>query len=314
MTFQTKSGIFVREEPRVGLLTFSPFSGLFYACAEKDKNQALQWLDCEILSPPSKIYEKALGAGWSIDYTDAEYPKPHLLPPSADDWKTTTIISQRPFLINWLITGNCPLHCRYCYAQDLMHGNYSEPSTDTIKNTAKSILKYQPLVVVLTGGDPLVSPYFEEAIKLFHKKVGIIVDTSAFTLTQDHIRIFKEYGVFVRISLDSEIPRINNYLRPTLSKFKKLKKGHNDSTICAVEAILACLDNNIRVGVQSVVTKKNRSDFGGFGDKLHKLGVSGWRILMIASSKCNADTYLELRGTEKGQKRFYSHILRQINA
>ena len=32
-----KSGIFIRENPELGLITYNPFSGLFYACASKDR-------------------------------------------------------------------------------------------------------------------------------------------------------------------------------------------------------------------------------------------------------------------------------------
>jgi MoaA/NifB/PqqE/SkfB family radical SAM enzyme len=310
MATQTKSGVFLREDPALGLVAYNPFSGLFYACNHKDRDALLLWLNKRTEKPPSPIYKKTLGIGWSIDDKEAEYPVPHLLP-RPDDW---TIVpgTYMPILVNWLITGNCPLHCRYCYAQDVMHGIYAEPKINNIEDIAKSIIKIDPLVVVLTGGDPLASLYLEEGIKLLHRKVGIIVDTCAYSLKPEHIRIFKKYGVFVRVSLDSEIPKINNYLRPVSGRSKRLEKKHRDSAEAALDAIIMCVDNGIKVAVQTVATKKNRSDFEALGNKLFKLGVSGWRILMIAASKGQMEQYKSLSGDKISQKRFYSHIAEQL--
>lgn len=310
MTVQTESGVFVREDPALGLIAYSPFSGLFYACAYKDKDQLLIWLNKNASEPPSPIYKKTLGIGWAIADKEAAYSVPHLLP-RPDDWVIVPH-TYMPILINWLITGNCPLNCRYCYAQDVMHGNYCDPDIHKIEDIAKSIIRIDPLVVVLTGGDPLVSPYLEEAIKLMHHKVGIIVDTCAYSLKQEHISMFKKYGIFVRISLDSEIPKINNYLRPVSVGSKSMKKEHRNSAEAALNAIITCVDNGIKVAVQTVATKKNRSDFEVLGSKLFKLGVSGWRILMVAPSRDNMKRYDQFSGDKTSQKRFYSHIVKQV--
>ena len=310
MAVQTKSGVFIRENQPLGLLTYNPFSGLFYACAHKDKDQLLMWLNKETSTPPSSSYEKTLGVGWAIQDKDAEYPVPHLLP-DANEWVVVPH-SYMPMLINWLITGNCLLNCGYCYAQDVMHGKCQEPDMGNIEDIANNILRLDPLVVVLTGGDPLVSPYLEGAIKLLHKKVGIIVDTSGYSLKPEHIEIFRKYGIFVRISLDSEIPRINRYLRPVLSVSKKIDGERSESTDAAVNAIIACINNDIEVGVQSVATTKNRSDFEMLGSKLFHLGISGWRIFMVAPSKERISIYTQLSGDRISQKRFYSHIVRQL--
>jgi len=307
---QTKSGVFVREDHALGLITYNPFSGLFYACAHKDKDRLLAWLNKNSSLPPSPIYEKTIGVGWAINDEEAEYPVPHLLPKSSE-WVIVPP-SYMPILINWLITGDCPLNCRYCYAQDIMHGQYPEPNSDKIEDIVKKILKYDPLVVVLTGGDPLVSPHLEKAIELLHHKVGIIVDTCAYSLKQDHIEMFKKYEVFVRISLDSEIPKINKYLRPILARAKSINEQYANSAEAAVNAIVACIDNKVKVAVQSVATKKNQSDFEALGSKLFKLGVSGWRILMIAPCKVNIEMYRKLIGDKTSQGRFYSHIVKQI--
>lgn len=311
MTYVTKSGIFVRNEIHLGLLTYSPFTGLFYACMEDDKDLLLKWLNNESDQSPSLEYERALGIGWYIDSSKAEYPVPNILPQDSDVWRKAVICAQVPIVINWLMTGNCLLNCEYCYAQDMMHGEYREPDKNNIENIVDAILAQNPLAVVLTGGDPLISPHLEYAIKLLHKKAGIIVDTSGLCFEKKHVELFKKYNVFVRISLDSEIPKINNSMR-RLAGRKVGGSIESCSATAAFDAIIKCIDNNIKVAVQSVATKRNRSDLISFGDKLFNLGVSGWRILLVAPSKNNYKNYLELRGSDIGVKRFKTHILKII--
>ncbi|MFC1991482.1 radical SAM protein [Chloroflexota bacterium] len=273
-------------------------------------DQVLSWLNRQTSKPPYPIYSNTLGIGWAIADEEAEYPVPHLLP-RASDWPILPP-AYMPILVNWLLTGKCPLKCVYCYAQDVMQGNYLEPDGELIKRIAENILKVDPLVVVLTGGDPLTSPHLEEAIKLLHHKVGIIVDTSAYSLTSKHISMFKKYEVFVRISLDSEIPRINNDLRRVLRRPQSNGEQPITSAEAALNAIIACVDNGIKVAVQTVATRKNRSDFEALGNTLCKLGVSGWRILMVAPSANNRQIYHRLSGDETSQKRFFGHIVEQL--
>jgi sulfatase maturation enzyme AslB (radical SAM superfamily) len=313
MILQTKSGLFVRHEPNIGLLTYSPFSGLIHACDNSDKDYVLKWLNKEKNIHISEEYIRALGAGWAIDFKDAEYPVPHMLPTKSEKWINTIPYPKKPILINWLITGSCPLMCKYCYAEDLMRDRYPEPKVNDIKLIAKTILKYNPLVVVLTGGDPLVSPFLELTIKLLYNKTGIIIDTSAYIFNESHLNLFKKYNVIVRISLDSEIPSINDKLRPINSSFKKAGINSRDTVSSAIYAIYKCIDAGVKVAVQSVATKVNHSDFEAMGDKLFKLGVGGWRILMVAPSKLKYDEYQVLCGDQKFQKRFYNHILKAIN-
>jgi MoaA/NifB/PqqE/SkfB family radical SAM enzyme len=302
----TRSGIFARLDKGIGLLVFSPYSGLVFLCDEDDAIQVHDWLNQRDSHAPSNDYRRALGPGWLIPYHEAGYPYEHLLSSEEKAWHIPGIT--KPVVINWLITGQCPLRCCYCYAEDLMRDPAKEPDTDRVQKTASTILSYMPLVVVLTGGDPLCSPHLELALSLLHGKVGIVLDTSAYPFKSDHIALFKKYDVYVRISLDSEIPRINRQLRPVCSRTSRV----TGSVEKAVEAIDKCLSAGIRVGVQTVATRKNRHDLSELGDKLLRLGISGWRILMVAPSPGKELLYHELSGSHKSQHRFYEYTLAKI--
>lgn len=193
-----------------------------------------------------------------------------------------------------------------------MRGRCKEPTTHEIDTIAKSILSYHPLAVVLTGGDPLLSPHLKRVLSILHKRTGIIVDTSAFTFTSHHLELFKKYNVFIRISIDSEIPRIHDLLRPPSGAFKQ--DTLKSSSAAAIKALCQCIDAGIGVSVQTVATKYNRSDLEAFGDKLYRMGIRSWRILIVAPSQTNVSRYAELRGTRSGQDRFDKYIEKQLRS
>jgi MoaA/NifB/PqqE/SkfB family radical SAM enzyme len=307
----TKSGLLVREDARLGFIVFSPFTGLVFACQRGDGEALLRWLQGETSNAPSIEYEKALGPGWAISFREADYPTKHLLPSASSGWSVPC--PDYPIIINWLLTGNCALECDYCYAEDLMRGKYNEPNVSAVDMIAESILSYHPLAVVLTGGDPLLSPHLERVLSDLYRRTGIIIDTSGFNFTPNHLKLFREYGLFVRISLDSEIPSIHDSLRHPKKTNVKAKEKLSSSA-AAMHAISECLDAGISVSVQTVATKHNRSDLEAFGDKLYKLGVRSWRILIVAPATTNMCRYEELKGTKSGQERFNKYIEKQLRS
>lgn len=303
----TKSGIIVRKDESVGYLLYSPYTGLFFAAKDTADHVLVPWLEGTTDKQPPQEYVKALGPGWQISELEAEYPAQHLLPTSYD-W--SIVAPKSPILINWFLTGMCCLDCIYCYAQDLMNQKCQEPSADDIIRISDAIISCNPLAVVLTGGDPLMSPHLSAAVEALHSKCGIIIDTSGYGLTDEQLNVFSKMNVFVRISLDSEIPRLNEKLRPI--RGKKTSGNLVSSTEAALDAINRCLDKGIKVGVQTVVTKYNRSDLETLGDKLYRLGISNWRIMLVAPSKERLLEYGALKGDEKGVKRYFNHIVKEL--
>jgi sulfatase maturation enzyme AslB (radical SAM superfamily) len=298
----TCSGVFLRMDPGFGLLVHSPYTGLTYAIDSSDADAVSQWLNNQCCDPPADHYNFSLGAGWAVPLEKSIQHVPQLLP-DRDAWSTLPVPRQ-PILINWLITGRCPLACRYCYAEDLMRNEALEPKSADIECIAESILSLNPLVVVVTGGDPLFSGHLAEAIHLLSGKVGIVVDTSGYTFTPKHLGLFKQHHVSVRISLDSERPKVNQAQRPLYRGYPKLVKQGIPTAVAAVNTLCQCLDAGLCVTVQTVATKKNANDLVALGDKLYRLGVRSWRIFKVAPSKASYEGYTKLIGavTDKGKK------------
>jgi MoaA/NifB/PqqE/SkfB family radical SAM enzyme len=305
-TQETKSGLFIRKDDPLGLLSYSPFTGLLYATYNMDATKVTSWLQGKVPSPPAEQYKLALGPGWAITFDKAKFPIPHLLSSTAGSWPLVPVPAS-PVIINWLLTGKCPLKCIYCYAEDLMRGRIPEPdSPKKIINIAKAILSYSPLAVVLTGGDPVSSPFLETAIKSLTGHAGIIIDTSGYALDATMVRLLRDSKAFLRISFDSELPSINASLRPTpvSTEVPSLDK--------ALDAIKICLNEGIQFSVQTVVSRRNYNDLQSLGDKLFKIGIRGWRLLLAVPSSLNKKSFSSLVGDHRSQNRLSEYIISEL--
>lgn len=185
-----------------------------------------------------------------------------------------------------------------------MRGRIQEPDAAAVKAIAKNIAAQSPLAVVLTGGDPLVSPHLATAIESLSSQAGLIIDTSAYTLTSRHLGLFRDNRVFVRVSLDCESPRIHDVQRPLARSSPKAAS----SLFRALRGIDMLLNANVEVGVQTVATKLNATELPGLGHKLFRMGVRHWRVLKIAPSQSAHSGFLELAGPRFASGKPYNHV------
>lgn len=121
---------------------------------------------------------------------------------------------------------------------------------------------------------------------------------------EKHLELFRRHGVNVRISFDSERPKVNQAQRPIYPGYPKLVRTGPPTAEAAVKALCQCLEVGLSVTVQTVATKKNTNDLITLGDKLYRLGVRSWRIFKVAPSRARYDGYAKLVGThtDKGKK------------
>ena len=283
---RTESGLFVRQEEE-GLLVYSPYSGLMFLVHPEDVKDTLSWLRRTSDNAPSEVVMNALGIGWDDRVSEGSFGATHYLG-GKEKWDRYPWMKDFPILINWFLTGNCQLACKYCDASDLMRNVRPEPSARDLKRIAASILSYHPLAVVLTGGEPLLSPHIEECIRLLHEHTGVIVDTNGVLLDSSRVSLFKRYQVVVRVSLDSPLPHYNDDLRRFSENESVVGRGGELSSLqSALKALCLCLDEGIPVSVQTVATKRTINDLPAFGDRLYRLGVRFWRVHLVSLSRDN---------------------------
>ena len=185
-----------------------------------------------------------------------------------------------------------------------MRDDSKEPTAEVIKQIASSILELSPVVVVLTGGDPLFTPNLAIAIECLKGRVGIVVDTSGYTMRDEHIQLFIDNDVSLRISIDSPVPRIHELQRPLSLLYPKFV-DRGKSLSFAMDALCNSLRAGLGVTVQTVATKKTANDLVALGDILYRLGVHSWRIFKVAPSAANMPGYAKLVGSHTDDGRAY---------
>jgi len=272
-----------------GLYVFNYHTGLIYFVVSSEKEKIINWLENGNSSQIEDVYLNSIGAGWFTSILNSTHTQ---ILPSIEDWENE--FPEFPLTINWFLTGACPLDCLYCYAEDLMRNRkitknsriekVKNPTLNEIVKTSKNILNLEPLVVVITGGDPLMSPHLKEAINLLYRKVGILIDTSGYLFNEEIAEFCKEKNVGIRISLDSNDWQINNSQRPLMNKKHQRKR---ESIEKELNTIKLCLDKNIPIIIQTVLTNKNYKSMFSFGDFLFNLGVRIWRIQKVQEPSRN---------------------------
>lgn len=289
------SPVILRTDPKLGGVAFSRATGLIYAIASDWVASTRRWLEDELEKIPEEI-QLALGAGWRTPISEVRFSDPHLLPSETSFEHVST--PTHPVLVNWFITGRCPLACQYCYAEDLMRREEWEPGGDDIRRYAKNILALRPTAVVLTGGDPLFGGNLGYALDALQGQVGVTIDTSAYTLNARHLELLKAHRVPVRVSLDAERPSQHDRQRPVHSKYPALSDRNPSTHQQAVDAINTLLDADLPVTVQTVATVNNLTELMGLGEKLVRWGVHAWRVFRVAPSEARLTNYRVLVGEQ----------------
>jgi len=270
---KTKKGLYIREHKGFGLLIFSPFSGLFLAISIPDVEEAIKFCNGEKNSL-SSIIANNLSVGMPGKNVNVHKIE-HWLP-AQSSFSFENGLPDKPLIINWLISNRCNFTCQYCYAGDVIDKPFDSIKT---KLLAKNILSYNPLAVVLSGGEPLMfKNELLEAIEILGGKTGIIIDTNGYIYDSELVKSFKKFNVVVRVSLDSLIEEENSQIRPL-----KNKNSNKRSLPTILENIIKYKNNRIPVIIQTVVTSVNKNTLQDMYSKLPSLKVNGWRIIPAVS-------------------------------
>jgi len=136
------------------------------------------------------------------------------------------------------------------------------------------------MVIVITGGEPLLREYEESLRTLINglKKKAIIIDTNGTILpSREIIQLFRRKNVMVRVSWDIPNP-IEEY------KLREFPKGMYRNRTEYLEKkqnlIRKLVRERVTVAIQSVIHGRNYEDnnFRRFHHKLDQLGVDRWDI------------------------------------
>lgn len=229
--------------------------------------------------------------GVTIDTFDALDSREHaanmLAQLEKEGHRSRDIELTRPFRVNWLGSLACNLVCVYCYAEDKMdQGRATEPLI------FDAIDELSPLVVGITGGEPLMSPFLTDAVNKFSGNYGLILDTNGtIRPRQELLEALKDANATVRVTIDATQKNLLNMLRPSRS-------SHEYDPQKIFDTIKSLGEAGINTAVHSVMTSQNVDHLSEVGDKLVDMGVRYWQVYPVEYTQKYRASYPFLRVEE----------------
>lgn len=151
-------------------------------------------------------------------------------------------------MLDLQITGKCNLNCKFCCGAPK---NIENANFDDVKKVIDKLASLNVYRIVVTGGEPLIYPYFDQLIKYIKdKNIEIYLSTNAYFLDQ-HIDVITENVSCVGLPLDGSYPE--------LCEDMSRKSDQIKVTTSAIEKIKS-KNPNILIKIGTVVSKKNIND------------------------------------------------------
>lgn len=159
------------------------------------------------------------------------------------------------------ITHRCNLRCRHCYIGEK---NPKDLDIETIRRILGEFEDMQGLRVLITGGEPLLHPRFDELNSLLPDfAVRKILFTNGLLLDEGRIKDLMVHEI--QVSIDG------------------LEEGHDwirgkGTFAKAIRGIEAALDAGFGVSISTMVHARNLNDFPGMEKLFKKLGIKDWTV------------------------------------
>lgn len=174
-------------------------------------------------------------------------------------------LNQRFSSLILLLSRNCPLRCRYCYADS---GN--SDSLMSVKVAEKAVEWYlsnkplKPKISFIGGGEPTLNiSVLTNLISKYRDKVRFVITTSG-VLSQEFLKWLMENQVNISFSIDGP-PDIQNFLRP-------FRNGGVSSPI--VEESIATWKSKKPLSIRATITESSVSRINEILNYFEMLGVN----------------------------------------
>lgn len=176
----------------------------------------------------------------------------------------------------WECTVRCNINCLHCGSDcKIDDGSQDMPAADFLKitNQIKNHFNPNKVMVVLTGGEPLMRDDLENIGKELYKQGypwGMV--TNGFALTEHKLKNLINSGLrSITVSLDG-LEKEHNWLRGRSTSFQK-----------AVEAIkLIAKQENLVYDIATCINSKNFDYLTEIKELLISIGVGNWRTFLIS--------------------------------
>lgn len=106
--------------------------------------------------------------------------------------------------ITWAFTDQCNLHCKHCAISAGEHQKGDDLNREHLLSIAHKLCELNPKSICLTGGEPLVNPFFWEIVEFFKKKFNgqLKLMTNGTLINEENAHKIVENFFTIDISLD----------------------------------------------------------------------------------------------------------------
>lgn len=181
-----------------------------------------------------------------------------------------------PFIAIWEITRACDLRCVHCRAEAIPNRDPDELTKEEgfklIEELASFSETAKPLFVI-TGGDPVKSPYLYDYIRHADECGMRVAVTPSATglLTTEAIQKMKDAGATrMAISLDGSTAEIHDNFRR--------QPGSYDHTI---RAIKSALDVGLTTQINTTISRWNMNDIDNLCSLMQSFGLTLWAAFFL---------------------------------
>jgi AdoMet-dependent heme synthase len=177
-----------------------------------------------------------------------------------------------PRIISWNTTIKCNLKCGHCYINAQETGDKTELNTSQGKRLIDQISEFGRVILVLSGGEPLLrKDIFELAAYSAKKGVITTLGTNGTLIDNQAAKNLFDAGVRkVAISIDSSAPKIHDELRGVKGAWKK-----------AVDGVNSCIGKSVGVQFNVTMTRQNYSDLDAILNLAEGLGVENVHLFFL---------------------------------
>lgn len=213
------------------------------------------------------------------------------------DEKDAVAYADRPVVLNIDLTMKCNMDCIHCVAKDF--GQIEDLVIS--RKLVDWINREDFMVVVITGGEPLLPEYEDNLITLLRETrgKGLVVDTNG-TIFPSHsvIETILETSALVRVSWDSVRVYDETYFRRAKLNTKHNEKINKEYFNRKINTMLRLQDAGVNVAVQTVVHKKNLGSLKYMPAKLREFSIKQWYLQRFIPSRKTTGKNFEVSNDE----------------
>lgn len=184
--------------------------------------------------------------------------------------------SETPFVILWELTRACDLACRHCRADAQVRRDARELSTKECFHLLEEMRRFHPsapLLLVLTGGDPLKRPDLFSIIE-YAAALGFrttVTPSGTDLLQHSDLARMKQAGVArLAVSVDGADASVHDAFRGVSGSFEKSLQILRWAKQCEIET-----------QINTTFTRLNLHHFDGLTDLCSRQAIALWSVFLL---------------------------------